>query len=345
LKENIEKGAMLAICMGIKMKIGKIPESVLVRSVLKKIKVKREEILIGPGIGEDCAALKLQEGEAFVISTDPITATISDIGHLAVHVTANDLASSGAEPIGIMLTILLPPDSCEAQLKEIMEQVDDTCRELNIQVLGGHTEVTAAVNQPIISVTGIGKVKEEDIVLTRGAKPGQDIVLTKWIGLEGTSIIAKEKEEVLALKYPASLINEGKNYSNYISIVPEANIAVKLGATSMHDVTEGGIFGALWELAQSSSVGLEVNLKAIPIKQETVEICEAFGLNPYILISSGALLVTTDRGQDLVRELKKANIHSAVIGKITDKNERIIRNGEECRFLDRPQTDELYKLQ
>jgi len=326
------------------MRLGKIPESVLIRSVLGKITVNRDEVLVGPNVGEDCAALKLENDEIFVISTDPITGTVSDIGELAIHVTANDLAASGAEPVGVMLTMLLPPKSCEEQIKKIMDQVESACKGLHIQVLGGHTEVTAAVNQPLLSVTGVGKVKEGKMILTSGAKPEQDIILTKWIALEGTSIIAKEQEEVLLPKYPKELIEEGKRYSDYLSIVPEAKIAANHGVTSMHDVTEGGIFGALWEMAQSSSVGIEVDLRAIPIKQVTVEICEAFGLNPYLLISSGALLITTDRGVDLLKKLKEAGIQGTIIGKVTDRNERVIRNGQESRYLDRPQTDELYKL-
>jgi Hydrogenase maturation factor len=326
------------------MKLGKVAESVLIRSVLREITVKREEVLVGPNVGEDCAALKLAKDEVFVISTDPITGTISDIGELAIHVTANDLAASGAEPVGVMLTILLPPNAYESDIKKIMEQVENACKELNIQVLGGHTEVTEAVNQPLLSVTGVGKVKEGKMILTSGAKSGQDIVLTKWIALEGTSIIAKEKEELLLRKYPKEIVAEGKSYSDYLSIIPEAKIAAVHGVTSMHDVTEGGIFGALWEMAQSASVGIEVDLRAIPVKQVTIEICEAFGLNPYMLISSGALLMTTDKGVDLVRELREVGIQGTIIGKVTNKNERIIRNGEEVRYLDRPQTDELYKL-
>ena len=142
------------------LKIGKISENVLKRSVLKQIKTKRDEILIGAGIGEDCAILSLKEDEVFVISTDPITGTTKDIGELSIHVTINDIASSGAEPVGVLISILLPPESEEALLKEIMISAQKACSDLGIQIAGGHTEVTDAVNRPVITVTGVGKAKK-----------------------------------------------------------------------------------------------------------------------------------------------------------------------------------------
>lgn len=326
------------------MKVGKVSENVLKRSVFKQIRTKREEVVLGAGVGEDCAAIQLASDETFVISTDPITGTVTDIGSLAVHVTANDLASAGAEPVGIMLTVLLPEDIYESDLKEMMQQVEETCQELNIQVMGGHTEITKAVNQPIISVAGVGKVKNGMMVTTGGAKAGQDIVVTKWIGLEGTSILAKEYESALLAKYPKTLVETAKDFGRYISVVKEAAAAVKSGVSAMHDVTEGGIYGALWEMAEASGVGLEIDLKKIPIRQETVEVCEFFHINPYGLISSGSMLIATDNGYDLVRTLGQAGIHAAVIGKAVKGNDRVIINEDEKRFIEPPKGDELYNV-
>ena len=179
------------------MKIGKLSESALQKVVFEQLHTRREEVLVGPGIGEDCAALKLQEGEVFVTSTDPITGAVKEIGNLAVHVTANDLVSAGAETIGLMVTALLPPMIKEVQIKKMMQQINTECEKLNIMVLGGHTEITAAVTQPVLSVTGIGKVREDELILSGGAKPGQDIVVTKYLGMEGTGIIANEIEDEL----------------------------------------------------------------------------------------------------------------------------------------------------
>ena len=326
------------------MKVGKIPESVLKRSVFKQIHTKRSEVLLGAGVGEDCAAVKLADDEMFVMSTDPITGTATDIGNLAIHITLNDLASAGAEPVGVLLTILLPENSEEAVLKETMAQIEIACAEANVQIMGGHTEVTKAVNQPLINVCGVGKAKVGKLVSTAGAKVGDDIIVTKWIGLEGTSIIAKEKEQELLNRYPAQLVEEAKNFDKYLSVLPEAASAVKSGVSAMHDVTEGGIFGALWEMAEASGVGLEIDLKKIPVKQETIEVCEFFGINPYELISSGSMLMAAPDGNTLVRELENQGIHAVVVGKAVAGNDRVLMNDDETRFLEPPKTDELYKV-
>lgn len=325
------------------MKIGKVPENVLKRSILKQIKTKRAEVLVGAGVGEDCAAIALAPDEVMVLSTDPITGTTKDIGKWAVMVSANDIASSGAEVIGMLVCAMLPPDVSEAELKEAMQQIEVSCEELNIQVVGGHTEITDAVTRPILTMTGIGKVKKDRFLTTGGAKPGQDIVITKWIGLEGTSILAKEKEDELLSKFPRHLVDEAKEYDRMMSVIPEAAIAVKSNVSAMHDITEGGVFGALWELAESAGVGLTVDLKKLPIKQATVEICNYYDINPYELMSSGSMLMAVDNGHDLVRALEQEQIHAVVVGKVTDSNDKIVINGEETRFLEPPKTDELYK--
>lgn len=324
------------------MEIGKIPESVLKRSVISQIKVHREEVLIGAGIGEDCAALRLAPDEVFVVSTDPITGTTQQIGSLSIHIVANDLAASGAEPIAVLLTILLPKDSEEVTLKQMMREVNDACEGLSIEVVGGHTEVTEAVNQPIVSITGIGKIKADSLITAANAKPGQDIVITKWIGLEGTAILAKEREHDLLQKLPRHMIETSKGFFQYISVVPESKIAMNCGVSAMHDITEGGIFGALWEMAEASRIGLEIDLKKIPVRQETIEICEFFRINPYGLVSSGSMLLATDHGRDLVRAFEKAAIPAVVVGKALAGNDRVLLNDGERRFLEPPKTDALY---
>lgn len=326
------------------MKIGKVPESVLKRSILKQIHTKRKEVLLGAAVGEDCAAVELGEDEIFVLSTDPITGTAEDIGSLAITVTLNDLASAGAEPLGVMLTVLLPEEITEQDIRQMIRQAEEACSQADVQIMGGHTEVTTAVTRPVITVTGVGKAKKGTLVSTAGAKAGMDIVVTKWVGLEGTSILAKEKKAELLTRFSEYFISQAQNFDKMISVLPEALAAVKSGVSAMHDVTEGGIFGALWEMAESSGVGLEIELKKIPLKQETVEICEFFDINPYELISSGAMLMAADDGNQLVLDLKKAGIPACVIGKATAGNDRVLLNGEERRFLEPPKTDELYKV-
>lgn len=324
------------------METGKIPESVLRRSVLKQLTTRREEVLIHAGVGEDCSAFVTGDDEAVVLSTDPITGTSKDIGTFAFHITANDIASSGAELIGLLLTVILPPGTEEEQLKRIMGEISGLAAENGVEILGGHTEVSPAVNQPLISVTGVGKARRGRIVRTGGLEAGQELVLTKWAGLEGTAILAAEREAFLEERLSAELVETAKTFKDLLSVVPESRVAVESGASAMHDVTEGGVFGALWEMASASHVGIEVDLKKIPIRQETIEICEAFSINPYQLISSGSMLIGTDHGSRLTEELRRAGIHSAVIGYATPGRDRVVINGDERRFLEPPRADELF---
>lgn len=173
---------------------------------------------------------------------------------------------------------------------------------------------------------------------------GQEIIMTKWAGLEGTAIIASSKEQELLTKYTSSFVDSAKSLIAYISVVPEVIIAKEFGVDSIYEVKEGGIFGGLWEIGAASKVGLEVDLHKIKLKQETVEICEFYDLNPYMLISSGSILIVTDQANRLVDKLNDAGIVAATIGYITRTNKRIIKNGKERRFLEPPRKDELYKV-
>ena len=326
------------------MKIGKLPEPVLIRSVLKQVKHRREEVLVGPAVGQDCAVVQVEPDEVLVMSTDPITGTVKDLGSHSIHITANDLAASGAEPIGVMLTVMLPDTVEEPEVKKMMQEAESACKMLNMEVLGGHTEITNVVRQPLISVTGIGKIKKSKMITTLQVQPEQDIVVTKWIGLEATTILAKEREEELRKRFPAGIVDTAIGFDQYLSVVPESRIAMEHGVSAMHDITEGGVFGALWEMASGAGVGLEVDLKKIPIRQETVEICQYFDVNPYQIMSSGSMMIAADDGYELVRKLEKAGIHASVVGRTNAGNDRILRNGEDIRYLDKPQPDELYKV-
>ena len=317
------------------MKVGKIPETVLKRSVFKQIRHRREEVLVRPGVGLDCAALAVGEGEAIVLSTDPITSTANNIGDLAIHITANDIAVSGAEMIGVMLTIIMPEKGRESDLRLMMQKIEACCASLNIEVMGG---------QIIVTVTGVGKIAKEKLSNPQRMREGQEIVMTKWAGLEGTAIIANEKKEELCTRYTSEFIEGASELIKHISIVKEAKIASEHNAIMMHDVTEGGIFGALWEVGAAGGVGMEIDLTKIPMKQETVEICEFFDINPYLLISSGSLLVVTERANELITHLEREGIPATIIGRITDNNERIVVNDYERRYLEPPKADQLYKV-
>lgn len=326
------------------MKAGKISESILGRSVLRQLHTGGQEILTKPGIGADYAAIRAKDGEEMVLAVNPITRTRSRIGISGVYEALNNVVCSGAKPLGVMVSLLVPTQMKEPQLRDLMKQVDEACGKAGAEVLGGHTEVTRLVKEPLITVTGIGKVQKGRRIPSDGVRPGMDIVASKWIGLEGTAILAREREQELLQRYAQPFIHKAQGFSEQLSILPEAAVATKFGVCAMHDVSEGGVFGALWEMAQASDAGLEIELRKIPIRQETVEICEFFDINPYKLISGGCLLMAAEDGSDLVRQLDGAGVHAAVIGKATGGNDRVVINDGERRFLETAQTDELYKV-
>ncbi len=325
--------------------IGKIPPEILeaiVMNPIRKNRVRREDVVLRPKTGEDCSAIDLA-GELCVLSTDPITGAAKDIGYLAVQINCNDIFSSGAAPVGILLTVLLPAGSCEADLEEIMEGALRAARELDIEILGGHTEVTDAVCKPIVSAAVIGKSKKRKVVQTGGAEVGQDVIMTKWAGLEGTAIIAKEYEEILNRRLPAGIIHSAKEMKVFLSVGKEASLAVEHGATAMHDATEGGVLGAVWEVAECSQTGVALWRDKIPLKEETRLICKEADIDPLRLISSGTMIITAWDGEELVDKLAAQGISAAVIGKITEK-ERILVSAQGTEPLEEPKADALYQV-
>lgn len=331
------------------MRLGKLSDSILKRTVLKQIKNRRSEVLCGAGVGEDCAIFALP-GDRFATSVEEYTVKDRQDMIRAVYKSTNNLATAGAEPIAVMLSIILPERASEEKLKKLMDGAAQAARELNIQIAGGHTTVSKYVNEKLAVVTAYGAYvrteAEGNIVpyTTKGAKPGQDIVISKWIGLEGTALLANLKKEEMLARYPEYLIDEAASFDKYLSVIPEAATAMKSGVCVMHDASEGGIMATLWELAESSGVGLSIDMKKLPIRQETVEVCEFCDVNPYELLSGGCLVMTTEDGNALVEALLQQDIPAVVVGKITDSNDRIIVNGEEKRYLDKPKTDEIYRF-
>ena len=324
------------------MKIGKISENVLKRSVLKQIKPNRTEVIKGASVGSDCAFLHINNSE-IAVATGYVGIRDKYAMSHAIMRACNNIACGGGTTISIQIQISLPESFLETDLKMMMAEANQTAKLLNIDIIGGHTETVKDIKLPIIAVTAIGtKTEDKEHIIPLHA--GQEIIMTKWMGLSGTSSLAIENEEQLLTKYPTFFIKEAQSYEKYYSIIPEAATAVKSGVSAMHDVSGGGVFGALWELAENAGVGLIVSLKKIPVKQETIEICEFFDLNPYELRADGSLLAVTDDGDELIRKLKKQGISASVIGKITDGNDRIVMNEDETRFLEPPRTDELLKV-
>ena len=346
------------------MKTGKISESILKRSVLKQIEKVHSEVLKGAGVGEDCAFLSWEKHDdnkdadsgGMAVSTQTVALGISDAAFLAVMAAANNLAAAGALARTVTLAVTLPEGAEEILLRELMEQALDCCRKLKIQIVGGHTEVSRSVRQPVVTATVIGEYQKYAVLKDAEKEKqaagktdvyspaGLDIVVSKWIGMEGTSIIAKEKERELLKRFPPVLVKMAGEQREYLSFDSEAATALKSGVYAMHDVRNGGIFGALWEISRKLGVGLCVDLKKIPVRQETIEICEFYNLNPYELISGGMLIMLTRDGQRLAEDLENKGINGIVIGSTNDGNDKIIVNQEEIRYLEPPVPDEINKL-
>ena len=322
------------------MRIGKLSDDQLRQLVLGSLPRVRGEVLLRPGTGVDCGALRVGE-MAVVASTDPITAGGSSAGALSIHVSANDVAAAGAEPMGVFLTVLAPPDCGDEELERAVRDAAITAAGLRMEIIGGHTEVTDAVNRIVLSTTVLGLAPAARLLSAAGGRPGMELVLTKWAALEGTMILAKERGTELGLT-PAQLA-EAESLAERISVVPEGRIAADFGAAAMHDATEGGVLGAAWELASASGCGLELYPDRIPLLALTEEICGRLGLDPLRLIASGSLLIAVADGRGLVEALAGAGIPAAVIGRLLPGRERIlVRDGARLP-LEPPGADELYQ--
>lgn len=326
------------------MKIGKVPQDVLHEKVLGTIQYLRPEVLLHPNIGEDCSAIQLESDEVMVLSTDPITGATANIGSIAVTINANDLASSGAEPIGILVTLLLPPETEVEDIHSMMQELSEASRKMKMEILGGHTEVTDAVNRPIISVTAVGKAKRSELVMTKGSQPGDDLIMTKWAGVEGTAIIAEDCKGQLEKVLTEEDFLRAKDLLNCLSVVPEGKVAREYDVHAMHDVTEGGILGAAWEMATCAGVGLTIDEEAIPILGVTKKICNHYEIDPLKLISSGSMLIAVKDGEELVDQLDSICIKASIIGKVTSETSIKLRRKGQLFPIDEPEADELYKV-
>ncbi|MEE9353564.1 MAG: AIR synthase related protein, partial [Candidatus Thorarchaeota archaeon] len=237
---------------------GKIPPDILERLVFTHLGRSDPDLILGPGIGQDASLIRIGN-RVIVASTDPITGSIEDIGWLAVHINANDVATFGVAPRWFLTSIMLPVGSTAAEVGRIMSQIDSAAKTLGITVAGGHTEITEGVEKPIVAGFMLGETSEGDYVTSSGAQPGNAIIITKTVGIEGTAILAAEGREVLSRELDATVLDEALALRCQISVVSEGLSAFKTGhLTAMHDPTEGGLAGGLHELCDASGVGFEV---------------------------------------------------------------------------------------
>jgi len=312
---------------------GKLPSAMLAE-LLAKVTHADPRVLLGPGIGRDAAVIEM-DGRLLVAKMDPVTFAIDDIGWYAVHVNANDIACMGARPRWFLATALLPPGAPDSLPGAIFDQLTAACAALGIELVGGHTEVTLGLERPIISGAMLGEATHDEIVMGTGVMPGDRVVLTKGIAIEGTALLAREAHRRLRrLGVPAATIERAARmlYEPGISVVADAQ-AVTAAAKPrlMHDPTEGGLATALDELAQAAGASVRVDLDAVPVFDETRAICAALDLNPMGLLASGALLAVV-AGTDCERvaaHVMDAGITCIPVATIVEGPARVIMEAED----------------
>ncbi|MGI6611537.1 MAG: AIR synthase family protein [Limnochordia bacterium] len=336
------------------MKAGKLAPKQLERLVLGRFAHRRSDVLVPAGLGEDSAVIDFGD-EVCLLSTDPITGVGRGAGRLAVHVSCNDIAANGGHPIGVQVVLLLPEGTEDSSIIELMDGVECACAELGIEVLGGHTEITSRVTAPLVVTTAVGRAPKNRYVTSAGARPGDAVVVTKGVGIEGTAILAAEWADTIrraAIKKHLeaetdtleALLCRAKAFAEEISAVNEGVAAASFGVSAMHDVTEGGLYGALYEIGKASRVGFRIEAAKVPIRPETAFICDCLELDPLGLISSGTMLITCPDGGGLVEHLVNAGVPAFVIGEVGEQPSLLVLPNAETQLLPQLPEDELWRF-
>ncbi|MFO7707522.1 MAG: AIR synthase family protein [Desulfobacterales bacterium] len=323
--------------LGVPLAAGKLPNDLL-GEMLGEVAVKDPSLLINPGVGEDIAAVDVGAEEVLVLKSDPITFATDAVGRYAVLVNANDIATAGATPRWLLATLLFPPGSTASAVWSVVGELQQSCRAWGITLCGGHTEITPAVRRPVVCGMMAGTVRRRDLIDKRRMRPGDRVLLTKSVAVEGTAIIAREfGPRLTALGLSAAEIDACRSFLDHIGIIPEARIAAALkGTSAMHDVTEGGLATALEELSAAGGFGIRVSFEKIPVFPETRRVCRMLGVQPMGLIGSGSLLISCRPGsrRRLETALSRAGIRVTCIGEVLNQGPGIeaTRNGRAVRW-------------
>ena len=326
---------------------GKVPTEVLQKIVFKNLGAKRGDVVLSSSIGEDAAIVKAGN-EVLAISSDPITGAEEWLGWLAVHVNANDIATRGVQPRWLNSIILLPKNSTTELVEKICKQMNKAARELDVAIVGGHCEVTLGIDHPIVTGCAIGVAENGKYLTCGGARIGHKIILTKGAGIEGTAILASDRKTELLGFFDSSFLSKAENFFRKISVVKDAITAFRTGGVSaMHDPTEGGVAGGLYELADAANVGFQVYAEKILVPEETRKICQHFDVDPLQLISSGSLLVVAEEANtaEILCSLSRNGIQASIIGEVvepTSVRTLVKETGEEFALV-RPASDHLWK--
>jgi hydrogenase maturation factor len=325
---------------------GKIPLGILKDVVFKNLGAERKEVVLGPTAGIDGAILDVGS-KNLIVSMDPITGAVERIGWSAVNVNANDIATFGVEPAFLFSCIMLPEDADKKTVEVICSQMDAAARELGIAIVGGHCESTPGLTNPIVVGCVMGFTEKGKYVTAGGAKTGDKIILTKSAGIEGTAILASDREEQLTKIMNHTMLESAKKFYSQISVVKDALTAYRTGGVhAMHDPTEGGVVGGIHEMADASKLGVKVFEDKIVVEPETAKICRYFEVDPLQLIGSGALLIAADpdKAGEIIKSLMRERIYAAEIGEFGGNvNKRLlVRKDDSVQDLPRPVSDHLW---
>ncbi len=292
----------------------------------------------------------------------------ADIGIYALASVYNSLAAMGARCLGMEAVITIPsrisgtetsskadgvpkvkefqpkPKTVGGMAHEIENALRKVCGQQDIELKGVEVLQNSMFLVPAVSISGIGRASLDEPWCQESGQAGDEIVLVKWIGMEGMLRAAQEKDEELRRRFAPVFIRQIHAFKKDLFAGEELTIAKKAGVTAVRQITEGGIFAALWNLAKEAGCGLELDLKRMSVLQETIEVCEHYRLNPYQLTSAGSFLMLTEDGKRLTDVLRAGQIEASVIGKMTEGNDKVIHNGEDVRYLDRPSPDDIFKI-
>lgn len=331
------------------MRKGKVSENIISRSVIKTIKYKNKDYIIaGASLGGDASVTasgtvigNASAGLMFSAESSWFGSEVFKFDvKRAFYNAINNVAAQCGSPKAVMVSLMLPKKSQEQDIKELMRFIAGLCKEENIEIAGGDTEVTDNVKSPIVNFSAFG----EYISAGSAAREERDIVLAGDIAMSGTAAIAYLKYDELCGRFQKSYIEKALNTKDCMNSTKASVLAAKYGVRLMHDLSRGGICSGLWELAEKTGKGVMADLDSIPVRQETIEVCERYHLNPYKLISNGAVLMVTQNGIDLCNYLAQNDINAAVIGRLTENNDKVLVKNEEKRYIEPPKGDELYKI-
>ena len=327
------------------LKVGKLDNDILEKIVFGNIKYRSGDVIKRAGLGEDCAVMDFGEYDC-IVSTDPITATPNEIGKLAVYISCNDIASNGIEPFALTMSVLLPEGTCEKEVELIMKQAGEAAMDLEVEIVGGHTEITTAVVRPVIVSTVFGKSLRGESQTCDLMSEGDLICVTKDLALEGTAIIVGDHEDIMREVLSEDEIKQAKSFMDSISVVKDGVLAGSIGTHGMHDVTEGGILGAVWEMCMNSKLGARIYESRIPLTDITKKVMKYLDVDPLKMISSGSMVmaISKDKEEDMKVAFKDAGINFNVIGEIVNEGEGItLESADGISPVLPPQSDEIYR--